>query len=254
MASDDLRRKNGTFWAIMIACIASISTVLAAPGAANDKGAQWCASEPDQPDLVVLQPDDFGGCVDLRSIDETIVLALTNKSPFGSGCPVTIQHSIINDPKHKTNCMLVKNALERGERLRVDDWGKGNLELTIRGPNGYVVSHVPLVPTEFDWSDGKRTKVGYYADVTHPDFVKPVRYHIYLAYRATEQERGNRVLSKYYVVEVFDPSDKCRAEEASAKISKLVDCATVPVLDPKNPNVRQLPSGGGGEPPPKPGS
>lgn len=216
-----------------------------------------------------LDPTAYPGCVRLRTLGPAadaspIVYALSDRSVFATSCPVTI---ILNP--HLSGCDRVAlNALKEGDLVRVDEWGPDSLELQVLR-DGTSVFHssqprVFLEPSEVEL-DKKKVRIGYFAkalvnssDVKKPGPV-PVSYYVYLR---NSVQAGRPI--RWYDIEVFDSSPACQAEipgQATAGTTGVACSLGVhdvdpPGLGPKRvlepPLPRQLPSGGGGEPPPTP--
>lgn len=214
--------------------------------AISDVGTQCAYAYNPATDFVVLDPANFDGCVTLRGNPETSALVLTKDSNIATGCPVTIANLV---PHPGTACPMVHDSLHPGDEVRVDDWGQGKLKLTISSNGHDVIQGKPLTPTVVTLSDGKTITVGYHTDVQVLGS-GPIRYDVYLMHKKVNVD-GQEKLVKFYSVDVFGPSAACRAEVPSAATVARVDCDDLPVTDV---TVKQLPSGGGGEPPPKPGS
>ena len=95
---------------------------------------------------------------------------------------------------------------------------------------------------------GTDTVIGYRTKnlVEVPGANRRAHYAVYLRYF----QKGNGRLGKYFGFEVFDEAEACLAEMPDAEVQE-VDCGENPA--PHNDVVLrsfQLPSGGGGEPPP----
>jgi hypothetical protein len=217
-------------------------------GAKSPVGTQ-CAMPPDD-EVVQLDPTEFGACFDLRDIDTAAVLELTNRSPFASGCPTTITNTMI--AHDATACEHADNALKQEDVLRIDDWGDGEMVATLKRGSEFIVDRKPLAPVVVDIGGVKHT-IGYKTQATPPGHDSPVDYYIYLGYRADQDSDAHpRVLKKQYFVEVFGKSKtgakKCE-DEKPEPIARIVNCDSLAIW-PKE--TGQLPSGGGGEPPPRP--
>lgn len=214
---------------------------------------------------------DYGQCVQRRATDEGGALILTDKSTFATRCPVTI---LSTKPHEDTKCKEVPNALQLGDALRVDEWANGEFTLSLMRPGkGLVFPVQTLKPIAIDLdlsanpdgtSDGtpdvRTVTIGYYADVEvpvegHPNKKNQARYQIYLSnvlHRNGDEASLEPI--RYYSVEVFEDAPDCRAEQPTKTLSKVVGCSSIEMQYTTNGGAGQLPSGGGGEPPPKPGS
>ena len=186
-----------------------------------------------------LDVNTFRKCV---SIGERLnVLALKPGSPFASTCAAEISNLKV----HTTDCHEVPDALKHDDLVRVDDVG-GQLWLSIwRGMR--VIVHAPLTATmaTID-SDPAPYTIGYHTDVPFGTPPASVRYDVYLQYLA-KVENGQRVLSKYYAVEVFENKPACRAELPEAMKLMAMACDQIRVGEGDG----EAPAGGGGEPPPQ---
>lgn len=210
-----------------------------------------------------LDPADFAGCVKLRTKGiaapaSPTVWSLTDQSVFATTCPVTVA---VPAP-HPTECKeIAKEALKTGDVVRVNEWGPDRLELAILR-DGQSVFH-PSRPRVFldpatATIDGDTHTIGYfadalvYADASRTGKAVPARYYVYLADMVQD---GATI--RWYQVEVFDDSKKCREEIPGnpAAGTEVVKCdlgaGSAPVRL-RGQGVKQLPTGGGGEPPIRP--
>lgn len=212
-----------------------------------------------------LDSAKFAGCVKLRTkgtaaATSPTVWSLSDESVFPTTCPVQI--GLL--PEHPTDCSqtIAAQALKTGDLVRVDEWGAGKLELIILR-DGVSVMHadrprVFLNPATVTLEDGVHT-IGYFADAqvyaTPARTGKPVdvSYYVYLA--DTVQ---NDIPVRWYLIEVFDSSPKCRAEipghadAATTRASCGVAAQKLRVRLRDQVGPLQAPMGGGGEPPPTP--
>jgi hypothetical protein len=193
-----------------------------------------------------MNMDNYDGCVLRRDSDvgKGGAIVLSDASVFATTCPVTIR---LND--HPTQCRDdLMEALEKGDVFRIDEWSKDHLQFTLVRGSKIIVSGKlnPLI----EEIGGSKRRLGYYLDtmVKSNGQTRPARYNIYLSHI---KQNGQAV--RYYSIEVFEESQLCRNEMPNNNISRYSkDCRNVAVeLPPTVSGDGQLPSGGGGEPPPK---
>jgi hypothetical protein len=187
---------------------------------------------------------------------------------------VTIELYADND--HATQCQKVENSLLDRDAFRVDEWGGDDLELTIRNSNGRKIGPLKLEKVIRD-HDGQKYFLGYKARHS----LVPDRPYWYYVYQTVERRGG--VPIKFYELEVFEANNEnCMNEvpERYAGFARL-ECPPIDAVPDsketadrkaahkniRNPTVppaikasknrgatttdKELPSGGGGEPPPK---
>jgi hypothetical protein len=190
-----------------------------------------------------LDTNKYGKCIKRRDFDVGGALTLTDRSEFATRCPVVVKLNT-----HETKCKPVPSALREDDVLRINEWPDSRFELSLMRVGRPVFPAQFLEPFKIRLNDEsiERT-IGYYADVrlpfdpAWPDRPVDVRYIVYLSSAKIATK-----MVKYYSVEVFERSELCVAEEPSARISGKQPCTTLDLGIPP-----QLPSGGGGEPPPK---
>lgn len=198
---------------------------------------------------IPLDISKFPECVDVRHIDTQEVLVLPEEGDlFLTQCPAIIDHVLLTHCG--SECKLVPEALHDKGRLTVTRNDEGHLVLAHtrvdeEGKEWPVFKDALLKPTEVG-PEGARKLIGYHTEVELPGVPGPVLYHVYLRYHAKEHD-GKRTLYKYYAVEVFENTPECRAEVPGAEAA-VKPCDSL-VARMKKPG--QLPSGGGGEPPPR---
>lgn len=198
---------------------------------------------------IPLEIAEFPDCVDVRDIDNQQVLILPEEGDlFLTRCPAIIDHVLLSH--YESQCKLVPDALYKHGRLGVTRNGDGHLVLAHtrfdQGREITVFKDALLVPTRVG-PEGSERLIGYHTEVRLPGVADPVLYHVYLRYHSKEHN-GQRELFKYYAVEVFENTPECRAEVPGAQ-AEVKQCDS---LTPRMGVPGQLPSGGGGEPPPRP--
>lgn len=202
--------------------------------------------------FVPLDPASVPACIQLRDESGYGVLEITPDVGFASGCPTPItdlKSDIKNDP-----CLLVDGALMEKDMLRFDDWGDGEMTVTLRRGNTNILDRQKVEPVVVRVSTKDRL-IGYKTSKTFGS--TQAQYRFYLEYYARKANGYSpRRLEKRYRVEVFGrtrPNSPATCESQlpeGPSNATLVDCDG---LAPLPPGEGQLPSGGGGEPPkPKP--
>lgn len=209
-----------------------------------------------------LDTTQFSSCVKLRKVGEKdqpspVVLELTHDSKFATTCPVSIPR--LNKP-HGNCSPVAAEALQDFDVLRVNEWGSDKLELTIlrKGESVFHRSQPRVFLDETKITlGGKSYTIGFHgtakvkADPSENAPAVTVSYYVYLR----NVMDGTRNI-RWYEVEVFDETASCQAElpGTSTAASEVVDCKStqIGIPLPVRAKVFQMPSGGGGEPPPRP--
>lgn len=230
-------------WKYLFTAALLVGVVVDARAEGTTGKCDYTDGEYSPPTFARLQTGNYGKCINRRKDDWGGALTLTSRSDFATHCPVVIAGL----DKHETACTDVPSALKERDVLRINEWPDSKFEMSLMRDGALVFPPTLLAPYTITLPNESERTIGYYADVALPvdrsDLTKTidVRYIVYLS----SAKLGLRTV-KYYTVEVFENTKECRAEMPNPKISGLQSCRKID-LDLKG----EMPSGGGGEPPPK---